>query len=82
MIFKADIKVMPTKGSNSEGKKVLQDLKKMHINQVQEVTVGKHYVMHVEANSKNAATAFVDEACKCLIEEGGSEVAEFSVKEM
>lgn len=82
MIFKADITLMPTKSKNAEGKKVLQDLKKMHINQVTEVHVGRHYVMYVEANSKNAASAFVDEACKCLIEEGGSETLEFTVKEM
>ena len=82
MIFKANIKVIPTIGKNSNGKKVLQDLKKMRINQVKEVIVGKHYVMQVEANSKNAASAFVDEACKCLIEEGSSESLEFTVKEM
>ncbi len=83
MIFKADIKVMPAiSAKNADGKKVLQDLKKMHINQVKEVQIGKHYVMQVEANSKNAAAAFVDEACKCLIEEGSSETASFTVKEM
>lgn len=70
MIFKADIVVKPTQdASNKSGKNVLENLKNLSIKQIKEVTVGKYFMFEVEANSKNAAAAFVEEACKSIIDE-------------
>lgn len=80
MIFKADIVVKSTQdNSNQSGKSVLKNLNNLSIRQIKEVKVGKYFMLEVEANSKNAAAAFVEEACKSVLVDEFNESFEFTV---
>lgn len=82
MIFKADVVVKPTKDPLNTGKSVLQNLNNLSINQIKEVKVGKYFMLEIEANSKNAAAAFVEEACKSLLVDEANESFEYTVDEV
>jgi phosphoribosylformylglycinamidine synthase PurS subunit len=83
MIFKADIVVKPMQeSSNKNGKSMLDNLNKLSIKQIKEVKIGKYFMLEVEANSKNAAAAFVEEACKSLLVDESSESFEFTLDEV
>jgi phosphoribosylformylglycinamidine synthase PurS subunit len=80
MIFKADIVVKSKQdNSNQSGKGFLENLNNLSINQIKEVKVGKYFMLEVEANSKNAAAAFVEEACKSLLVDEASESFEYTL---
>lgn len=83
MIFKADIVVRPTQHVNdSIGKTVLENLNNHSIKQIKEVKIGKYFMLEVEANSKNAAAAFVEEACKSVLVDESNESFEFTLDEV
>jgi phosphoribosylformylglycinamidine synthase len=68
MTFTAEIKVMPLKELlDPQGKAVLGGLSNLGINKVDDVRIGKHIQMQIEATDKTIAQAVADEAAKKLL---------------
>ena len=68
MNFRAEIDVMPLKELlDPQGKAVEHGLQKMSFKDVDDVRVGKHITIKLSADSKDAAIAKVEEACKKLL---------------
>lgn len=68
MIFTAEINIMPHKELlDPQGKAVENGLQKMKLGAIENVRIGKHIQLQVEANSEAEATQLVDEACKKLL---------------
>ena len=68
MKFIASIDVMPHKELlDPQGKAVAGNLAHIHIQGVDDVRMGKHVVMTLEAENEEAAAATVDLACKKLL---------------
>lgn len=68
MNFRAEIDVMPLKELlDPQGKAVAHGLQKMNFDGVADVRVGKHITIKLSAESKEAATAQVESACKKLL---------------
>jgi phosphoribosylformylglycinamidine synthase PurS subunit len=68
MKFLAEIDVMPLKALlDPQGKAVSHGLKNMGMEQIENVRIGKHITLEVEAASKEAAHDKVDTACKKLL---------------
>jgi phosphoribosylformylglycinamidine synthase PurS subunit len=66
--FIADIDVMPLKALlDPQGKAVTGSMKNLGLPEIQNVRIGKHMTLEVEAESESAAKAKVDEACKKLL---------------
>lgn len=68
MNFRAEIDVMPLKELlDPQGKAVEHGLQKLNFKEVADVRIGKHITIKLTADSKEAATAKVEEACKKLL---------------
>ena len=68
MNFRAEIDVMPLKELlDPQGKAVEHGLQKLKFKEVADVRIGKHITIKLTADSKEAATAKVEEACKKLL---------------
>jgi phosphoribosylformylglycinamidine synthase len=68
MKYLAEIDVMPHKELlDPQGKTVQKNMANLDIHGVENVRVGKHVSMTLEAESDEAAHAKVDEACRKLI---------------
>lgn len=68
MIYNIQIKVMPLKNLlDPQGKAVLSGLSNLGLTSVQDVRVGKHITLQVEADSEAAAKAIAEEASKKLL---------------
>ncbi len=68
MTYNVQIKVMPLKDLlDPQGKAVLGGLKNLGITAVEDVRIGKHITLQVEAETEAAAKAFADEASKKLL---------------
>ncbi len=68
MIYNVQIKVMPLKDLlDPQGKAVLGGLKNLGITAVEDVRIGKHITLQVEADSEAAAKSLADEASKKLL---------------
>ncbi|MFM9051112.1 MAG: phosphoribosylformylglycinamidine synthase subunit PurS [Bacteroidota bacterium] len=68
MKFIASIDVMPLKALlDPQGKAVSQGLKNMGLSSLDNVRIGKHITVEVEADSRDQANESVDEACKKLL---------------
>ena len=68
MKFRAEINVMPLKAIlDPQGKTVAASMKNIGIPEVDNVRIGKHIHVELEAPSKDVAHAKVDEACKKLL---------------
>ena len=68
MTYNVQIKVMPLKDLlDPQGKAVLGGLKNLGINAVQDVRVGKHITLQVEAGSEEQAKQIADETAKKLL---------------
>jgi phosphoribosylformylglycinamidine synthase PurS subunit len=66
--FIADIDVMPLKALlDPQGKAVTGSMKNLGLPEIQNVRIGKHMTLEVEAENESAAKAKVDEACKKLL---------------
>jgi phosphoribosylformylglycinamidine synthase subunit PurS len=69
MKYRAEIDVMPLKALlDPQGKAVTGSMKNLGLPEIQNVRIGKHITLEIEAASKDAATQKVDEACKKLLE--------------
>ncbi|MCW3076716.1 MAG: phosphoribosylformylglycinamidine synthase, purS protein [Bacteroidetes bacterium] len=68
MKFIADIDVMPLKALlDPQGKAVTGSMKNLGLPEIENVRIGKHITLEIEASSETAAKAKVDEACKKLL---------------
>jgi len=68
MKFIADIDVMPIKALlDPQGKAVTGSMKNLGLAEIQNVRIGKHITLEVEAESESMAGSKVDEACKKLL---------------
>ncbi len=68
MKFKAEIDVMPLDELlDPQGKVVASGLHNLSLKEVEDVRIGKHMTMNLEANSQEEAESLVDKACKKLL---------------
>lgn len=66
--FLAEIDVMPKKEIlDPQGKAVTSSMKNLGLSEIQNVRIGKHISLEIEAESEATANAKVDEACKNLL---------------
>ena len=80
--FTAEIDVMPLKALlDPQGKAVGHGLKNMGISSVDNIRIGKHITLEIEAASKEEASKKVDEACKKLLSNPVMESYQFSINE-
>ncbi len=81
--FKAHIDVMPLKALlDPQGKAVTGSMKNLGLPEIENVRIGKHITLEIEAASKDAANAKVDEACKKLLCNQIMEGYEFTLSEV
>ena len=65
MKFKADINVMPHKELlDPQGKTVARNMDHVGIQGVQDVRIGKHIEIVLEAGDEETARAIIDQACQ------------------
>jgi phosphoribosylformylglycinamidine synthase len=82
MKFIAHINVMPLKELlDPQGKAVNNNLHNLGLHQVQDVRVGKHITVNVEAATKEEAEKLIEEACKKLLANPVMEAFDFSLTE-
>ena len=68
MTYNVQIKVMPLKDLlDPQGKAVMGGLKNLGITAIEDVRIGKHITLQIEADSEDAAKALADEASKKLL---------------
>ncbi len=68
MKFRAEIDVMPLKALlDPQGKAATASMKNLHLSEIENVRIGKHITLEVEADTKETAHSKVDEACKKLL---------------
>ena len=81
MKFKAEIDVMPHAALlDPQGKAVTGSMSNIGLPQIQNVRIGKHISLEIDAASEEEAKAAVDEACKKLLANLIMESYNFSVK--
>jgi phosphoribosylformylglycinamidine synthase len=82
MNFVAEIDVMPLKEIlDPQGKAVKASFKNLKVEGVEDVRIGKHITIQLEAATKEEATQKVETACKKLLANPIMEYFEFEVKE-
>ena len=68
MKYIAEIDVMPLKALlDPQGKAVGHGLKNMGLSEIENVRIGKHITLEVQAADKDSAQQKVDSACKKLL---------------
>ncbi|MBA3683353.1 MAG: phosphoribosylformylglycinamidine synthase subunit PurS [Bacteroidetes bacterium] len=66
--FIADIDVMPLRALlDPQGKAVTGSMKNLNLGEIENVRIGKHITLEIDAADENAAKAKVDEACQKLL---------------
>ena len=81
--FQAEIDVMPKKEIlDPQGKAVTGSMKNLGLAEIQNVRIGKHISLEIEAGSAEAAHSKVDQACKNLLANLIMESYSFNVKEI
>ena len=80
MKYIAEIDIMPLKELlDPQGKTVANNMKNLELNGIEDVRIGKHIQMVLEANSETAAKEKVDIACKKLLSNMIMESYSFSI---
>ncbi|MGF7231054.1 phosphoribosylformylglycinamidine synthase subunit PurS [Arachidicoccus sp.] len=68
MIYNIQIKVMPLKELlDPQGKAVIGSLKNLDIHSVQDIRIGKHITLQIEAESENAAKEIAETTATKLL---------------
>ena len=68
MKYQAEIDVMPKKEIlDPQGKAVTGSMKNLGLAEIQNIRIGKHISLEIEAATEDAANQKVDEACKNLL---------------
>ncbi|MFI5218186.1 MAG: phosphoribosylformylglycinamidine synthase subunit PurS [Bacteroidia bacterium] len=81
MKFTASITVMPLKALlDPQGKAVTGSMKNLNLPEIENVRIGKHITLEVEATSEEIAHEKVEEACKKLLANPIMETFSFELK--
>jgi len=80
MTYTVQVKVMPLKELlDPQGKAVMGGLQNLGLGNIQDVRVGKHITLQVEANTPDQAKAIAEEASKKLLANPVMEYFEISI---
>jgi len=80
--FKAEIDVMPKKEIlDPQGKAVTGSMKNLGLAEIQNVRIGKHITLEIEADTEEIAHSKVEQACKNLLANLIMESYTFKVEE-
>ena len=83
MKFTAEIDVMPLKTLlDPQGKAVSASMGNVGLSEIENVRIGKHITLQIEAASKAIASNKVDEACKKMLCNQIMESYEFTLEEI
>jgi len=81
MRFIAEINVMPLKEIlDPQGKAITGSMKNLNLEEIQNVRIGKHISLEIDAESEEIAKGKVDMACKKLLANLIMESYEFELK--
>ena len=81
MKYQAEINVMPLKELlDPQGKAVKSGLKNLDFDQIDDVRIGKHITIRLEAPNEDEARTKVELACKKLLSNPVIEYFEFSLE--
>jgi len=82
MKYTANITVMPQKALlDPQGRAVTASMKNLNLSEIENVRIGKHITLEIDAASREAAQEKVDTACKKLLANPIMETYEFDLKE-
>ncbi|HEY0059929.1 MAG TPA: phosphoribosylformylglycinamidine synthase subunit PurS [Flavisolibacter sp.] len=82
MTFSAQVKVMPLKELlDPQGKAVLGSLSNLGLNGIDNVRIGKHITLQIEAASAEEAEKIAEEASKKLLANAVMEFYEISISQ-
>ena len=82
MRYRAEINVMPLKALlDPQGKAVSGSMKNLGLPEIENVRIGKHITLEIEASNKETANTMVNEACKKLLANQIMEFYEFELFE-
>jgi phosphoribosylformylglycinamidine synthase PurS subunit len=82
MKYEASITVMPLKALlDPQGKAVTSSMKNLGLPEIENVRIGKHITLEIEAQTKDEAKSKVEEACKKLLANPIMEYFEFDLQE-
>ena len=82
MKYRAEINIMPLKALlDPQGKAVSNSMKNIGLPEIENVRIGKHITLEIEASSKAAAEKKVEEACQKLLSNQIMESFEFEIHE-
>lgn len=82
MKYIASIEVMPLKALlDPQGKAVTLGLQNMGLKTMENVRIGKHITLEVDADDRDKANAAVEEACKKLLANPIMESYQFTLEE-
>ena len=80
MKYSANITIMPLKALlDPQGKAVAMSMKNLDLPEIDNVRIGKHITLEIEADSKEMAKTKVDTACKKLLANPIMESYEFAI---
>jgi phosphoribosylformylglycinamidine synthase len=83
MIFSVEVKVMPLKELlDPQGKAVSDGLKNLGLKNINDVRIGKHINLQIEAATKEEAFAIAEDASKKLLANQVMEEYEISVNQL
>ena len=83
MKFKAEINVMPLKALlDPQGKAVTGSMKNIGLSEIQNVRIGKHITLEIDASNKETAQKKVEESCKKLLANPIMEFFEIMIQEL
>lgn len=81
--FQAEIDVMPKKEIlDPQGKAVTGSMKNLGLSEIQNVRIGKHITLEIEAATEAAANEKVEQACKNLLANLIMESYSFNLKQI
>lgn len=83
MKFIAEINVMPLKALlDPQGKTVTNSMKNLGLSEIQNIRIGKHISLEIDAPTKEVAHEKVNTACKKLLANPIMEFFEFTLEEV
>ena len=83
MKFKAEIDIMPLKTLlDPQGKAVTSSMSNIGLAEIQNVRIGKHISLEVEAENEDIASEKVKDACEKLLANQIMEEFNFSIKKI
>jgi len=83
MKFNAEINVMPLKALlDPQGKAVTASMHNIGYKTVENVRIGKHITLEIEADNKNLAEEKVEKACKEMLSNQIMEFYEYTLTEI